>query len=555
MSKLIVKSGLVFDPLNNINGEVKDILIEDGKIVEKFSSTKNVNEIDAKNKTVIPAAIDIHTHIASQQVNWARLLGSKDKTFKKTWQEFTLNKIAIDYINNGYTFLLEANVFPSLSKQTIFDFQHLPVLDKAMLLNISNLWALELEYQRGKVEDIAIFLSDLLSKTYGFGLKVYNPFEAESWNFKELRKDLSQNGRLYNFSALDVYENLIKTNEYLNLPHSLHAHVEGYETEQAKINLSAILKKINSLEIQPKVNDRSQIIHLAHASSYSIDSDNSELIKSLNNSEKIDLDLGIICFDTINPMMTSDRWLINQEIKNYVNSNEKNYNLFRSAIEFEGDSFTSLRKIEKSNHFVNLWANAIDLALNIKNKWQIQLSLNYPNYGDINNIPKVATWLLSSEARVKFLEELVSKSLPEKFEENSDKTLTFNEFVIISRASPAKSLGIGKIKGNLGINADGDINILDVNINDIDLSKDYAILESELQNIEYVIKAGEIIKNKENIDLQPQGEIFWSNGKIEKQEGLDFLMSKKKEFYQKYYSYFYDTLKISIDNRFLRNIS
>ena len=95
MSKLIVKSGLVFDPLNNINGEVKDILIEDGKIVEKFSSTKNVNEIDAKNKTVIPAAIDIHTHIASQQVNWARLLGSKDKTFKKTWQEFTLNKIAI----------------------------------------------------------------------------------------------------------------------------------------------------------------------------------------------------------------------------------------------------------------------------------------------------------------------------------------------------------------------------------------------------------------------------------------------------------------------------
>ena len=59
MSKLIVKSGLVFDPLNNINGEVKDILIEDGKIVEKFSSTKNVNEIDAKNKTVIPAAIEI----------------------------------------------------------------------------------------------------------------------------------------------------------------------------------------------------------------------------------------------------------------------------------------------------------------------------------------------------------------------------------------------------------------------------------------------------------------------------------------------------------------
>lgn len=556
MTKLIVKNGLVFDPLNNINGEVKDILIEDKKIVEKFSNNKDINEIDAKNKTVIPAAIDIHTHIASQQINWARLLGLKNKTFKNIWQGLTLKKIATDYIKNGYTFLLEANVFPSLSKQTIFNFQHLPVLDKAMLINVSNIWALELEYQRGKMDEMAVFLSDLLSKTYAFGLKVYNPFEAESWNFKELRKNLSQNGRLYNFSALDVYENLIRVNEYLNLPHSLHAHIEGYETEQAKINLSTILNKINSLEIQPKVKNRSQIIHLAHASSYNVDSDNSELIKNLNISEKIDLDLGFICFNAINPLITSDRWLINKQIKDYSNSNEKSYNVISSAIEFEGDSFTSLRTIEKSNkHYVNLWANAVDLALNIKNKWKIQLSLNYPNYGDINNIPEVATWLLSSEARTKFLKELPFKSLPEKIIKDPDEMLTFNEFIIISRASPARSLGIGDIKGNLGIDADGDLNILNANINKIDLSKDYETLKTSLQNIEYVVKAGEIIKNKEKIDLQSQGLIFWSNGTVKKKEGADFIILKKKEFYQKYYSIFYESLKISIDQNHLRKIS
>jgi formylmethanofuran dehydrogenase subunit A len=319
MSKLIIKNGFVFDPINQIEGEKKDILIENGVIVEKFSSKTDVKEINATGKTIIPAAIDIHTHIASQQVNWVRLLGSQDKTFKSVWQGFTLNKIATDYIRNGYTFIVEANVFPSLSKQTIFDFQHLPVLDKAMLLNASNLWALELEFQRGKIEDMAIFLSDLLSKTFAFGLKVYNPFEAESWNFKKLRTDLSETGRLYNFSALDVYENLTKVNEYLSLPHSLHAHIEGYETEQAKKNLSTVLNKINSLEIQSKVKARSQLFHLAHASSYNVDADNSELIKSLNSSEKIDLDLGVICFNAINPLITSDRWLINNEItKSYV---------------------------------------------------------------------------------------------------------------------------------------------------------------------------------------------------------------------------------------------
>ncbi len=160
------------DPLNKIEGEKKDILIESGKIVEKFSLGNNVKEIDANGKTVIPAASDIHTHIASQQVNWARLLGSNNSKFKEVWQGLTLNKIAKDYISMGYTFILEANVFPSLAKQTIFNFKQLPVLDKAMLLNVSNFWPLELEFQRGKIEEMAIFLSDLLSKTYGFGFKL-----------------------------------------------------------------------------------------------------------------------------------------------------------------------------------------------------------------------------------------------------------------------------------------------------------------------------------------------------------------------------------------------
>ena len=36
MSKLLIKNGLLFDPINNINGEVKDIIIENGKITAGF---------------------------------------------------------------------------------------------------------------------------------------------------------------------------------------------------------------------------------------------------------------------------------------------------------------------------------------------------------------------------------------------------------------------------------------------------------------------------------------------------------------------------------------
>ena len=65
MTKLLVRNSFVFDPFNNIEGDTKDILIEDGKVVDKFANSSDVKEIDAKGKTVIPAAVEIHAHVAS----------------------------------------------------------------------------------------------------------------------------------------------------------------------------------------------------------------------------------------------------------------------------------------------------------------------------------------------------------------------------------------------------------------------------------------------------------------------------------------------------------
>ncbi len=558
MEKLTIKNGLIYDPINSIKGEIKDILIEKGIIVEKFSNPKDVKEIDANGKTVIPSALDIHSHIASQQVNWARLLGMKNKSFMEIWKGLTLKNVAIDYISNGYTFILEANVFPSIAKQTLFNFKQIPVIDKGMLLNVSNLWALELEFQRAKIEDMAIFLSDLLSKTYGFGFKVYNPFESEAWNFKELRGDITLSGRLYNFNALDVYENITKTVEHLGLPHSTHCHIEGYETEIGEKNLFTILERIKSLDLKPnpKVGldiKREQIFHIAHANAYTQDGNNEKLIKFLNENQTFDIDLGFIGFDQINPLITSDRRLINSRLTPDLLENP--YKLINSAVESEGDSFVSMRNFKKDNYLdCILWASALDLALNIKNKFQISFSLNYPNYSSINNIPEIATWLASKNARDRYIENMNNKFIKDNTLQNNEKTLTFNEFIILTRASPAKSLGLGSIKGNLGVGADADINILDINIEDIDLERNYEGLKSALSHIEYVIKAGKIIKKEEKIDLESHGSILWSEGKVEKKEGQELILSKKKEFYQKYSSMFYDSLAISIDKEYLRKI-
>ncbi len=555
MDKLIIKNGLVFDPINKIDNEIKDILIESGKIIEKFSNQKDIKEINAKGKTVIPAALDIHTHLASQQVNWARLLGTNHNLFKEIWNGLTLNNIAKAYISNGYTFILEANVFPSLAKQTIFNFLQIPVLDKAMLLNVSNFWPLELEFQRGKIDEMAIFLSDLLSKTYGFGFKAYNPFENEAWNLRELKDTISQTGRLYNFSASDVYENLVKCNEKLGLPHSIHAHIEGYETEIGKKNLLDILDKLNSLKLEAhQRNDskvkRNQIFHIAHANTYAPDGENKELIDFLNENQCFDIDLAFIGFNQVNPLITSDRRLISSMLTEDILNNP--HKLITSAIEFEGDFFVSMRNFNKNNYFdCILWANALDLALNVNNKFQLSFTLNFPNFANITDIPEIVTWLMSTEARYNFMKDMNKEFLNNNSLINNSKILSFSDFVCLTRVSPAKSLGLGTIKGNLGEGADGDLNILDIDLNQVNISKDYQKIKDALSEIDYVIKAGKVVKKEQDINFDIDGSIFWSNGKIEKNE---FIIRKKKEFYQKYSSMFYNSLKISIDEKFLRKI-
>ena len=73
MLKII--NGEVYDPAHNINGEVRDICIENGRIV---ASVSGGNTIDATGMVVMPGGVDMHAHIAGPKVNAARKMRPED---------------------------------------------------------------------------------------------------------------------------------------------------------------------------------------------------------------------------------------------------------------------------------------------------------------------------------------------------------------------------------------------------------------------------------------------------------------------------------------------
>src|SRR4051794_4155556 len=72
MSGVRIAGGTVHDPANGIDGEVRDICIEDGRVVADVGSDARI--IDARGLVVMPGGVDIHCHVASSSVNLARRL-------------------------------------------------------------------------------------------------------------------------------------------------------------------------------------------------------------------------------------------------------------------------------------------------------------------------------------------------------------------------------------------------------------------------------------------------------------------------------------------------
>jgi formylmethanofuran dehydrogenase subunit A len=71
-----IRNGRVYDPANGVDGAVRDVCIQDGRIVADAPPDARI--IDASGMVVMPGGVDIHCHIAGPKVNLARKVQPED---------------------------------------------------------------------------------------------------------------------------------------------------------------------------------------------------------------------------------------------------------------------------------------------------------------------------------------------------------------------------------------------------------------------------------------------------------------------------------------------
>lgn len=159
---ILVKGGLVYDPRNKMDGEKKDIFIEDGTIVDE---TRPEITIDATDKIVMPGGIDLHSHIATYGLNMAR--------FKFGFP--TLDVIGHEYAKMGYTHVNEPLMTLNTASYVHHELSSIPILDNSAFLAL-DLRDIAKYIKSANIEKISHAVSFLLDETKAIAAYVYHPW-------------------------------------------------------------------------------------------------------------------------------------------------------------------------------------------------------------------------------------------------------------------------------------------------------------------------------------------------------------------------------------------
>jgi len=536
-AELLIRNGVVYDPINGVKGEKKDIFIRDGKIVESVSNPK---VIDAEGRVIMPGGVDIHAHVAGGKVNSGRLMRPEDgrkgiepktKVCRVQSGYSVPNTFATGYryARMGYTFVMEAAMPPLAARHTHEEMIDIPILDNAAMPLIDNNW-MTLEYiKSGNTDLLAAYIAWMIKATKGYGVKVVNPGGTEAWAWAK-NCDLNDTVPYFDVTPAEIVKGLAEATEKYEMPHSIHVHPNmlghpgNFEVTKATYDL---VKGIKPYRDRPTLHATHTQFHSYGGTTWGdFESQAKSITDYINANDHVSIDIGsIILGDTTT--MTADGPM---EYSLYQITGRKWTNC---DVELEtGSGITPFLYSGKSPVNTVQWAIGQELALLTKDPWKVALTTDHPNAGPFIGYPIVISMLMSKQRRDELAED-VHKVIFDRTELPSiDREYDLYEIAIITRGMAAKTLGLHEHgKGHLGVGADADLAIYDMTPEERDAGK----IQKAFLNTKYTIKAGEIVVKDGEVVAAPPGKTIFVTPECE-QSLMDEMLVTLKDKFSKYYS-------------------
>jgi formylmethanofuran dehydrogenase subunit A len=169
------------------------------------------------------------------------------------------------------------------------------------------------------------------------------------------------------------------------------------------------------------------------------------------------------------------------------------------------------------------------------------MTTDHPNGGPFIHYPKIITWLTSRKARMAVLKKCHKKAQKKSLLPSIKRELSLYELAIVTRAGQAKALGL-KNKGHLGVGADADISIYNVNPETTDIAQEYETVRDAFGNAAYTIKDGLVVVKDGKVVQTVNGKTMWLDVNTAEQVEIDDDMKRK---FKEYWTVEYDNYPVS----------
>ena len=502
MTRLRITGGAVHDPANGIDGEVRDICIENGRIVASLPAEAPV--LRADGMVIMAGGIDIHAHIAATSVSLGRRLlpeehsldpvpapALDDGSIPRSGTGGTVPSTfttGYRYAGLGYTTVFDAAVAPVAARQTHAELDDTPIIDGGFFALLGNDEYLHRQIAAGETTRAKDYAAWILRSTGGYAIKVVNPGGVELWkrNVREV-KTLDDPVGTSNVTPRRILEVLAGAANDLGLPHPVHIHCNNLGVAG---NVAMTLDSMRALEGR-----RAHFTHLQFHSyggerGKSWSSAARQVAEYVNAHPEVTGDVGQVMFGDATTL-TADGAV------EYLLHTSTGRKWINSDIELEtGCGIVPYTYKDKAAVASLQWVVGLELFLLSSDPWRMVLSTDHPNGGSFMSYPDLIRLLMDRAYRDEKLKSVNQKMLAgSALADGLAREYTLNEIAIITRAGPARQLGL-KAKGHLGVGADADITIYSRDAN-------YAKMFSTPR---YVLKSGTLVVEEGQLRRAPAGK-------------------------------------------------